>query len=254
LELHAKEFGQGSPVVILHGLFGFSDNWQTIAKALSENHLVVTPDLRNHGRSPHVSSHTYPEIAEDLNTFLDERWMFSSAVIGHSMGGKAAMQLALTHPDKVERLIVIDMEPGKSDSNHTEIFDAMLSLDTERLASRKDAEVFLGDRIKEPGTVQFLLKNLSREPEGFAWKMNLPVLLHHYQDVLAPITGIPFEKPTLFIRGGNSDYIRDEEWPSVLELFPNARLATIEGAGHWVHVDKPLELLELIRAFLNEHE
>ncbi len=251
MELFAREFGQGRPVIILHGLFGFSDNWQTVAKTIAADHLVVTPDLRNHGRSPQVATHSYPEIADDLVAFMESRWMFSAIYIGHSMGGKAAMQMALTNPDMVERLIVIDMEPGTSVSNHDDIFDALFGLDLESLLSRKDAELYLQEKIKDVGTLQFLLKNITRDAEGkYSWKMNLATLHRDYANILAPVTGTPFEKPTLFIRGGNSDYVLDSEWPGVLALFPNAELITIEGAGHWVHADKPAELTAAILAFI----
>ena len=252
MELFSREFGQGRPIIILHGLFGFSDNWQTVAKSLAEDHLVITPDLRNHGRSPHVATHSYTEIAEDLRQFMEEHWIFSSAFVGHSMGGKAAMQMALDHPDMVERLIVVDMEPGVSVSNHDTIFDALFALDLDSIASRKEAEIFLQERITDIGTLQFLLKNITRNPDGkYTWKMNLSTLHRHYADILAPVKGVPYEKPALFIRGGKSDYIRDEEWPGVLQLFPNARLVTIDGAGHWVHADKPAELIALIKDFLS---
>ncbi len=255
MELFYREFGQGKPVFILHGLFGFSDNWQTIAKALSEDHLVVTPDLRNHGRSPHVGSHSYSEMAEDLVQFMESHWMFSASFIGHSMGGKVAMQLALTNPDLVDRLIVVDMAPGPSKSDHTGIFEALLGLDLATLDNRSQAEAFLKERIPEVGTVQFLLKNITRNPDGsFAWKMNLPVLFEQYQEVLRPLSGTPFLKPTLFIRGGRSHYIRTEDWPGILTLFPNAQLETIEAAGHWVHADQPAALLEIIQHFLTISE
>lgn len=249
--LYAKEFGAGDPVLILHGLFGFSDNWQTIAKELAEHHLVITPDLRNHGRSPHLPTHTYPEMAEDLRVFMEEKWMFSAAVIGHSMGGKVAMQLALDHPDMVEKLVVVDMEPSRAEDKHSGIFDALLSLDLAKETERAVIDQYLSDKIPNVGTRQFLLKNITRTSDGtFAWKMNLPVLREHFSDILAPVTGTPFDKPTLFIRGGQSNYIKDEDWPHTLSLFPQATLHTIEGAGHWVHADKPRELLDILNAFL----
>jgi len=252
-QLFSREFGAGSPVLILHGLFGFSDNWQTIAKGLADNHLVVTPDLRNHGRSPHLPTHNYPEIAEDIRFFMEEKWMFHAAVIGHSMGGKVAMQLALTHPDMVEKLVVVDMEPGKADDNHSGIIRALLGLDLSKMIARSDAEAYLADRIPDFGTRQFLLKNITREDDGsFTWKMNLPVLWEHFDDILAAVSGTPFEKPTLFVRGSRSDYVKDSEWAHTKLLFPNAELVTIEGAGHWVHADRPGELLEVLKGFLKD--
>lgn len=251
MELFSREFGAGSPVIILHGLFGFSDNWQTIAKALADHHLVVTPDLRNHGRSPHVDSHSYPEMADDLKAFMEAHWMFSADIIGHSMGGKVAMQLALSHPEMVNKLIVVDIEPFQADDNHADIFKALLDMDLAKMPTRQDAENFLKDRVHDNGTRQFLLKNITRDENGqFSWKMNLPVLWRHYRDILAPVSGPVFEKPALFIRGSRSNYIKDEDIPRLKTLFPNARVVTIDGAGHWVHADKPQELLTALKEFL----
>lgn len=253
MELYSREFGQGNPVIILHGLFGFSDNWQTIAKGLADSHLVVTPDLRNHGRSPHVASHSYPEMAEDLKVFMETHWMFSAALIGHSMGGKVAMQLALSHPDMVERLVVVDIAPDRAEDNHSHIFDALLGMDLSKMKTRQEAEAYLSERISEVGTRQFLLKNITREDDGtFTWKMNLPVLWEHFDDILAPVhpDASVFDKPTLFVRGSRSNYIRDAEIPHIKTLFPQAEFVTIEGAGHWVHADKPGELLAVLKGFL----
>ncbi|MBV6442423.1 MAG: alpha/beta fold hydrolase [Haliscomenobacteraceae bacterium CHB4] len=253
MDLFYREFGQGSPVIILHGLFGFSDNWQTIAKGLAENHLVVTPDLRNHGRSPHVPGHTYCEMAEDMKAFMEAHWMFSAALVGHSMGGKTAMQLALSHPDLVERLVVVDIAPGHAEDNHSYIFDALLSMDLSKMKTRQEAEAYLSERISEPGTRQFLLKNITREDDGtFTWKMNLPVLKQHFDDILAPVEGNePYHKPVLFVRGSRSGYIKDSDFPLIKSLFPQAEIVTVEGAGHWVHADKPAELLAILKKFLN---
>lgn len=252
MELFYREFGQGSPVIILHGLFGFSDNWQTIAKGLSDNHLVVTPDLRNHGRSPHAPVHTYAEMAEDMRVFMEQHWMFSAALVGHSMGGKVAMQLALSYPDMVDRLVVVDIAPGRAEDNHSSIFDALRSMDLSKMTARQEAETYLAERIPDAGTRQFLLKNITREEDGrFTWKMNLPVLWEHYDDILAPVTGPPFDKPVLFVRGSRSVYIKDSDFPLLKSLFPQAEIATVEGAGHWVHADKPAELLTILKNFLN---
>jgi len=249
--LYSREFGSGSPVLILHGLFGFSDNWQTIAKGLADKHLVVTPDLRNHGRSPHLPEHSYPLMAEDLRAFMEEHWMFHAAVVGHSMGGKVAMQLALTHPDSVERLVVVDMEPRQADDNHSDIFRALLGMDLSKMTARTEAEAYLSEHIPDFGTRQFLLKNITREDDGtFAWKMNLPVLWDNYDNVLASVNGEPYDKPALFVRGSRSNYVQDSEWPHIKALFPQAELVTIEDAGHWVHADKPGELLGVLRGFL----
>ncbi len=253
MELFYREFGLGNPVIILHGLFGFSDNWQTIAKGLADQHLVITPDLRNHGRSPHVPGHTYPEMAEDMKAFMEAHWMFSTALVGHSMGGKVAMQLALSHPDLVERLAVVDIAPGRAADNHSSIFDALQGMDLSKIKTRQEAEAYLSEQIPDMGTRQFLLKNITREADGsFTWKMNLPVLRQHFDDILAPVEGMdPFDKPVLFVRGSRSDYIKDTDFPLIKSLFPKAEVVTVEGAGHWVHADKPAELLAILKSFLN---
>jgi esterase len=251
MELFSREFGAGDPVLILHGLFGFSDNWQTMAKGLAEHHLVVTPDLRNHGRSPHVPDHSYSEMADDLRAFMEAHWMFSANVIGHSMGGKVAMQLALSYPDMVEKLVVIDIDPSPAEDNHSAIFHALLGIDLSKMTSRTAIETYLSEHIDDRGTLQFLLKNITRTDDGaFTWKMNLPVLWKHYHDILAPVQGEPFDKPTLFIRGSRSNYIKPEETTFIKALFPKAEIVTIEGAGHWVHADKPSELLAILQRFL----
>lgn len=251
MDLYYREFGQGEPIVILHGLFGFSDNWQTIAKALADQHLVITPDLRNHGRSPRLPTHSYPEMAEDLKIFLENHWVLSSTLIGHSMGGKVAMQFALDHPDMVEKLVVVDIAPGPAMDQHSGIYKALLDLDLRKITSRKEAEDYLEKHIGDLGTRQFLLKNISRHSDGsYHWKMNLPVLWKEYPRILAGISGTPFDKPTLFIRGGQSEYIKDSDFALIQSLFPQATVVTIEGAGHWVHADKPEELLDKVRRFL----
>jgi esterase len=251
MNLFYREYGQGKPVLILHGLMGFSDNWQTIAKTLAQDHLVITPDLRNHGRSPHHHNHSYPLMADDIKHLMESLWMFSASVVGHSMGGKVAMHLALHHPDAVDRLVVVDIEPGQAEDNHSGIFDALLSMDLSKMASRQDAEAYLSDRIRDYGTRQFLLKNITREEDGsFSWKMNLPTLWKNYPNILAAVNGEPFRKPTLFVRGGRSDYIKEQEWPLVKALFPAAELVTIPDAGHWVHAEKPAELLHILKNFL----
>ncbi|MCB0524918.1 MAG: alpha/beta fold hydrolase [Saprospiraceae bacterium] len=252
MTLFSREFGAGPPIIILHGMFGFSDNWQTVAKALSDHHLVITPDLRNHGKSPHVPNHNYPEMAEDMRQFMEAHWMFSADLVGHSMGGKVAMQLALSHPDMVDRLVVVDMDPGLAEDKHSYIYRALMGIDLSKMENRKEAEEYLSDKIKDYGTRQFLLKNITRGADGkYTWKMNLPVLWEHFEDILAPVSGEPFNKPTLFIRGSQSNYINLENTALIKSLFPKAEIVTIEGAGHWVHADKPKELLDVLNKFLD---
>jgi pimeloyl-ACP methyl ester carboxylesterase len=251
MPLHYREFGQGSPILFLHGLFGFSDNLQTVAKGLAEHHWVITPDHRNHGRSPHALSNTYADMVDDLRALLQHLGIPRIALIGHSMGGKVAMQMALNYPELVEQLVVVDIAPGQATDGHSALFKAMLDLDMGAVQARSEAETFLSARIPDTATLQFLLKNITRHPDGsYSWKMNLPVLHTEYQNILAPVTGMPYEGPTLFVRGSRSTYIEDADMPLIKTLFPAAQLQTIEGAGHWVHADKPAELLAVLNTFL----
>lgn len=253
LTLNHKSFGQGDPLVILHGLFGTLDNWQTIGKQLAEEYLVYLLDQRNHGRSPHVEGLTYPLMAEDLQAFLESNWMYASNIIGHSMGGKVAMQFALEYPDMVNRLVVVDIAPKDYAGGHELIFNALLNLDLVTIEGRKDADEKLANLgIEEFGVRQFLLKNLTRTKEGgYRWKMNLFEIHKYYPDILKNIeSNATYEGEALFIRGGQSKYIQDSDWASVLEYFPNAQLITVENAGHWVHAEAPKELLQLISEFL----
>ena len=161
------------------------------------------------------------------------------------------MQLALHYPDLVDRLVVVDIEPGQADDNQADIFAALLGLDLTKITTRQEADDYLTPRVPDLGTRQFLLKNITRNENGtFSWKMNLPILWKHYADILGPVSGEPFDKPTLFIRGSRSDYIKDSDLPAIKMLFPQAELVTMEGAGHWVHADKPAELLNVVKQFL----
>ena len=256
IDLNYKEFGLGEQVIILHGLFGTLDNWQTIAKKLSDHFTVFILDLRNHGRSPQTDDDfNYQVLADDLAEFMQDHWIYEARIVGHSMGGKVAMEFALNHPDSVKKLVVIDIAPKDYRSGHDDIFDALIDIDLSTLTDRKEAETYLMNVLNnEVETVQFLLKNLSRQTEseggGYEWKMNLPVLHRDYKNILKAPDGEPFLKPTLFIRGGNSHYIKEEDKAVINEFFPKAEIRTIDGAGHWVHAEKPKELMEMLMWFL----
>jgi esterase len=255
LELNYKEFGQGDPIIILHGLFGTLDNWQTIAKKLAEKNTVFILDQRNHGKSPHTEEFNYNLLAEDLYSFMTDHWIYSAIIIGHSMGGKVAMQFAMNNPDMVEKLIVIDVAPVQYERGHDTVFEALDAIDLNTLQNRKDAEIILNTKLNNDfGTVQFLLKNLSRDAENvkYEWKMNYNVLKSKYAEIIKPIEFIqPFEAPTLFVRGSKSDYILDAYWDNIKIGFPKAKLTTIADAGHWVHADKPLELFTVLENFIS---
>jgi len=252
MELNFKEFGQGDPLIILHGLFGTSDNWQTIAKQLAENYSVYIIDLRNHGRSPHDDEFNYKVMAEDLKNFMESNWMYSARILGHSMGGKTAMQFATDYPDMVEKLVIVDIANENYKGGHEVIFDALLSLDLEKTESRKEADTFLQTQIEDVGVRQFLLKNLTRSKDGkYVWKMNLPIIHQNYQAILSKIEGEEtYEGATLFVKGGLSKYITEANFETTKHFFPNAKLETIENVGHWVHAEAPKKLLKILEKFL----
>ncbi len=252
MQLNFKDFGQGDPIIILHGLFGTLDNWQTVAKQLAENHSVYILDQRNHGRSPHTDIHDYPSMAEDLRAFMESHWIYKAHIIGHSMGGKTAMQFAVDFPDMVDKLVVVDIAPKAYPGNHHEIFDALLSLDLKNIDGRKGADEHLAKTIDDPGVRLFLMKNLTRNKEGgYRLKMNLPVLHTHYGEILAAVkSNAPYEGETLFIRGEQSKHIVDGDEQLINEMFPQAKMETVKNAGHWVHADAPDVLLELVRRFI----
>lgn len=255
MELNYKSLGQGEPLIVLHGLFGTLDNWQTLAKAWAEDYLVYLVDLRNHGRSPHVDGLSYPSMAQDLSEFMEQNWIHKAHVLGHSMGGKVAMELALTYPDLVDKLIVVDIAPRPYAPGHDDVFAALFAVDLQKLESRQEAEAILEKHLDEWGVRQFLLKNLSRTKEGgFEWKMNLPVIYRDYARILEPPTETePFEGPSLFIRGAASRYVKDEDMLRIQELFPRSTLSTVPGAGHWVHADQPEILKKLVVDFLQKN-
>jgi esterase len=252
ITLNYKEFGQGQPVIILHGLFGMLDNWQTIGRQLGDSFNVYIIDQRNHGKSPHAEAFSYPILADDLQHFMESNWIYQAHIIGHSMGGKTAMQFAMQYPDMVKSLHVIDIAPKKYTGGHELIIDTLNAIDLTKIQDRKEAETFMLQRIPDFGTRQFLLKNLTRnEINGnFEWKMNLAVLQREYDNILDNITEGVFEGETHFYRGANSDYIQAGDIEAMKQKFPTMTVDTIENAGHWVHAEQPKALYQLLQHYL----
>jgi esterase len=251
--LNYKSFGSGPPLVVLHGLFGTLDNWQTLARQWAELYTVILVDLRNHGRSPHFDTMDYNLMAEDLANFLESQWIHECFLLGHSMGGKVAMQAALNYPDLVEKLVVVDIAPRGYRRGHDDVFAALRSLNPATVSDRQTADSTMSQYLADFGVRQFLLKNLARAKEGgFRWRMNLPVIYRDYENIIGPIDleGAPYEGPSLFIRGEKSGYVRDEDWAAIEPIFPKAKLTTVRDAGHWVHADQPETLRELVTTFL----
>lgn len=252
MQLHFKEIGQGRAVVLLHGLFGSSDNWHFIAQRLAEQFHVFAVDHRNHGQSPHHAEMNYPLMAADVEKFFVARGLASASVIGHSMGGKTAMQLALQFPERVEKLVVADMAPRAYAPAHDKIFAALLALELPKFHTRQQMEDALAPEIPNLVLRRFLLKNLDRNADGaFHWKINLAGLAQNYLKLGEPVAAAaPFAKPTLFIRGGKSKYIKAEDESLIRELFPQSQIQTIAEASHWVHADEPEEFLRRLLDFL----
>jgi pimeloyl-ACP methyl ester carboxylesterase len=254
MEFHHRSYGAGPPLVILHGLFGSSDNWSALARRWGRHFHVWTFDARNHGRSFHHGLLDYASMAEDLLQFMEQHGIASAHLLGHSMGGKTAMSFALTHSPRVERLVVVDIAPRTYERNHDRILDALISFDPGRFTTRSDADEALVPTIPEVATRHFLLKNLiRREGGGFRWKMNLEAITRSY-DALREGVGTRgrFDDPTLFVRGGRSSYVQESDLPRILDLFPRAVIATVANAGHWVHADAPDDLSRVVLPFLLE--
>ena len=242
MRLFHKEFGEGMPLLILHGLLGASGNWFSLSRNIFAQHFrVLTVDLRNHGRSPHDARFDYPSMTADIVDFLDHMEIEQAHVMGHSMGGKVAMWLALEHNDRVAKLAVVDMAPRAYPPHHLPILEGLRALDLPAYGSRGEVDAALAAHVKEIPVRQFLLKNLASDGKGtFAWKMNLDVIYENYTRINEPVeTTKTFNKPTLFIRGGRSTYIRNEDEEGIRQLFPHAQLITIPEAGHWVHAEAP---------------
>ncbi len=255
MQLNYKVHGEGFPFVILHGLFGNLDNWSTIARKWAEDFKVILVDLRNHGRSPHADEMTYPLMAEDLAAFLEEQGIDRCHLLGHSMGGKVAMQCALDYPTLVEKLVVVDMAPRRYGRGHDDVFAALKALDPKDIDDRRHADELMAPYMKDEGVRMFLLKNLARDSkDGFRWRMNLEVLDRDYENLIAPIgtAGQTFPGPALFVRGGKSGYVEDDDMDVIEHHFPQAKLVTIADAGHWVHAEQPEKLYTDVKTFLDQ--
>jgi esterase len=253
MKLHFREYGEGAPLIILHGLFGSSDNWLTQAKLFAPHYKVYTIDQRNHGLSPHSDDFDYRFMADDLLEFIEDHQIKDPIVIGHSMGGKTAMNFAVAHPNKLSKLIVVDIAPRAYNLEHYTIAEGLKAIDLAALSSRNDADDALSKHIEETDVRQFLLKNLQRKPEGgFSWKINLKVISEKLGNVGVDLLykGM-FEKPTLFIHGKRSNYVTEKDWPRITEVFPNAILETLD-TGHWVQAEKPQEFVDVVSKWLNK--
>lgn len=254
MELFYREFGEGQAIIILHGLFGQSDNWVTIGRRIAGQFHVFIPDQRNHGQSPHTSIHSFPAMADDLAQLIEEHEIENPIIIGHSMGGKVAMTYALENPQKVQKLVVIDISPRKYPERiiHTQVITQMMGIDLDSIKTRTEVEKILDSGISDPRVRMFILKNLYYKIHGrLAWRLNLEAINHSMDLLFDSITSEnQFTGKTMFIRGGNSDYITEADISLIKSLFPESVIKTISGASHWVHADAPEQLCYLLSEFL----
>jgi len=269
MKLFFREEGEGFPLIIIHGLYGSSDNWLTVAKKLSAVYHVYLIDQRNHGRSPNSEEHTFEAMKNDLAEFFDQQKIEKAIVMGHSMGGKTAMCFAADYPERIEKLIVVDIAPKNyfllNDESqyylHNNILRAMLEIDFSRIESRKQVEDFLNERIDGSQIVSFLLKNVHRNKEThqYEWRLNVPVLYDNLDEIIKGIDARYFDDrrpiynyPVLFIKGAQSNYILPEDFVSIRRIYPDAQIIEIPKAGHWLHAEQPQLFMNEIWNFLRK--
>lgn len=249
--LHTDISGQGKPLVLIHGLFGSLENLGVIARSLATQFQIINVDLPNHGRSPWTEQFDYPSMAKAIADTLAALNITSAYVLGHSMGGKTAMQLAFDYPALVEKLILADISPVPSHARHLRILDGLNAVEHAAVQDRRQADQVLSEFVDEPGVRAFLLKSLQKDEQGLHWRFNVKTLTQHYSQVIAaPVTDHSFQGPTLFIKGGDSDYILPEHQAEILRLFPQARAKIIHGTGHWLHAEKPTAFCKICSDFL----
>nr|WP_298794250.1 alpha/beta fold hydrolase [uncultured Allomuricauda sp.] len=252
--LHSKIIGEGKPIIILHGFLGMSDNWKTLANQYIQHgfqvHLV---DQRNHGKSFHSEDFDYEFMSEDILNYMDFHHIGAANIIGHSMGGKTAMQLAVSVPERIHKLLVADIAPKYYPPHHQPIIDALAKLDLATIGSRKEADEVLSQYLPEFGIRQFLLKNLHWIEAGkLGFRFNFEVLKDKMDEIGENINSTSkFEGPALFLRGDRSEYILQNDLLEIKKHFPNAEIDTVSNAGHWLHAENPKQFFEKSLHFLN---
>jgi esterase len=269
MKLFYREEGEGFPVVIIHGLYGSSDNWMTVAKKLATGFMVFSLDLRNHGHSPNSDEHSFELMKNDLAEFFDTHQIKKAILMGHSMGGKTAMSFAADYPERIEKLIVVDIAPKDyfllNDESqyylHNNILRAMIEIDLTRIESRKQVENFLLERIDSAQIVQLLLKNLHKQKDThqFEWRLNVRVIYDNLDEIIKGIDAhwfddrIPINNyPVLFLKGSNSNYIIPEDYAAIRRIYPEAQIIEIPNAGHWLHAEQPQLFFEAVLKFIQE--
>jgi len=266
MKLFYRKYGEGPPLIILHGLFGSSDNWMTIAKSLGEYFTVYLPDQRNHGQSPHSDINDYNSMRDDLFELAGDLRLKKFFLAGHSMGGKTAFSFAIEWPEMIDGLLIADISPFINENNkhtaynqHLNILEAMLSIDLSLISSRREVESILAEKIPSEQTRGFILKNLKRTAGNkFGWKINSQSLLNNLNKI---IEGIDLQRdpaqqitgfPVIFLKGENSDYLPSGDYKAIQDIFPAAEFVLVPNSGHWIHTDRPDEVIKNIRRLLGD--
>ena len=252
--LNYQQLGQGEHIILIHGLFGSLENLNMVAKTLSNEYCVTSIDVRNHGNSFHQQGCSYQELAQDVINLLDHLSIQKCHILGHSMGGKIAMQIALNYPQRLEKLVIADIAPVAYPAHHLRIIEGLKSIDFKKVQKRKDADVQLAEYVETIGVRQFLLRNITSNSQGqFYFKCNLDNIEQGYSQVMQSIQPQgekSFNGETLFIKGGESDYILAEHRAAINSLFPLAKAKIMQGAGHWLHAEKTVAFNKIVMDFL----
>lgn len=253
MELNFKRYGQGDPLIIIHGLFGSLDNWQTLGKKFAEDFDTILVDQRNHGHSPHSDDFDYDHMATDLIRLIEEQNLENAYIIGHSMGGKTVMRAAQMRPDLIDRMIVVDIGPKGYPMHHGPILDGLHAINFDEVRSRKQANDVISTFIEDDGVKQFLLKNLYWKEKGLLdWRINLPVITKNMEKIIGQLPADEVDIPTLFIRGEKSNYIIEDDYTDIFMQFPDSDIETIYNAGHWIHAENPFDFYNLVFDFLKD--
>jgi len=252
VKLNYINIGSGEPLLILHGLFGSLDNWKTLGNRFAENYEVYLIDQRNHGKSPHSREFDYHVMSDDIAEFVEDHSLENINLLGHSMGGKTAMTYAQEN-EGITKLIIADISPKAYEPHHNNLVEAMEEIDFSKINSRGKIEEILSKSIPNVGIRNFLMKNIYwREKGVLDWKINLPIIKENMVGIAGEIDREEVDTPTLFIRGGKSEYIIDEDFKIIKDQFPNSRIETIPGTGHWLHAEEPDIFYDMVMSFLKE--
>ncbi|MDP0562986.1 MAG: alpha/beta fold hydrolase [Candidatus Endonucleobacter sp. (ex Gigantidas childressi)] len=252
MKLYANQWGQGQDVISLHGLFGSQQNLGTLNRSLAKEFRVHGLDVRNHGRSPHSDEMNYKLMAQDVIEYFDDRELHTVDLLAHSMGGKIAMTIALLVPERIRKLVVMDIAPVEYDHKCDDVLDGLSAIDLDAIKKRSDADTMLAPFVQNSDIRLFLLKNLYRDKNGsYQWLFNLKSIQENYYEIVkSPSSDQVFEGDTLFLKGEDSYYILPEHEGAVLSLFPNATVEVVLGAGHWLHAQQPEMVFNSINKFL----